>query len=123
MILPLNEIYIYTNGPLLSRRYITDEAGTPITTADIASITLKIYKLTGNSSGEYTRTLLNTISVDPATAVLASPTADPKGNLYNFRYCIENVFTTPNTLYLAEYDLVTLDTHHIIILAKGRTLD
>lgn len=123
MIFPLNEVYIYTNGPLLSRRYITTENGTPITVTDIAAITLKIYKLNGNASGDYTRELLSSTSIDPTTAILTTPTADPKGNLYNFRYCIEGAFTTPNTLYLVEYDMVTTDNHHIIILAKGRTLD
>ncbi len=123
MILPLNEIYIYTNGVLLSRRYITTESGTPITQADISSITLNVYKLEGSGNGTYTRTKVHTASLDPINVIENAPATDPKGNLYNFRYCVEGIFDTPNTLYLVEYDMLTATNHHIIVLAKGRTLD
>ena len=123
MIKPISEIYIYTNGVLLSRRYITDEGGTPITQSDISSVTLNIYKLLPNGNGSYSRTLQNSVSLSVADVITETVESDVEGRQYNFRYCIENVFTTPNTLYLAEYILTTTDNHTIIVAAKGRTLD
>ena len=123
MIKPISEIYIYTNGVLLSRRYITTEDGTPITQSDISSVTLNIYKLTPSGNGSYTRTLQNSVALQVADVITETVQTDPEGRQYNFRFCIENVFTTPNTLYLAEYILTTSDNHTIIVAAKGRTLD
>lgn len=123
MIKPISEIYVYTNGVLLSRRYITDENGTPITQSDIASVTLNIYKLIPNGNGSYSRTLQNSVALQVADVITETVQTDPEGRQYNFRYCIENVFSKPNTLYLAEYILTTSDNHTIIVAAKGRTLD
>ena len=123
MIKPISEIYIYTNGVLLSRRYITTEDGTPITQSDISSITLNIYKLIPNGNGGYSRTLQNSVTLQVADVITETVQIDVEGRQYNFRYCIENVFNTPNTLYLAEYILTTSDNHTIIVAAKGRTLD
>lgn len=123
MIFPLNEIYIFTNGVLLSRRFITTELGTPITQNDISACTLNVYKLEGSSNGNYTRSLQNSFSLQPSDVITETVQTDPEGWKYNFRYCVEEVFTLPNTLYLVEYDLTTTEGHHIIIQAKGRTTD
>ncbi|MBQ3349734.1 MAG: hypothetical protein IJG38_04995 [Thermoguttaceae bacterium] len=123
MIFPLNEIYLYTNGVLLSRRYITTEAGTALTQNDINACTLNVYKLEGASNGTYTRTKLLTVGLQPSDVITETVQTDPEGWQYNFRYCVEEVFTQSNTLYLVEYDLVTTEGHHIIIQAKGRTTD
>lgn len=123
MIEPIPEIYIYTNGVLLSRRYITTEDGTPITRADIASVTLNIYKLSLASNGSYSRTLQASSELTIADVITETVQEDTRGNKYNFRYCVEGVFLTPNTLYLVEYKLTTTDNHTIIVVAKGRTLD
>lgn len=123
MIFPLNEIYIYTNGVLLSRRYITKENGTPITPADINSCTLNVYILEGSASGNYTRSLQTSVGLQPNDVITDTVQTDPEGWQYNFRYCVEGVFTQPNTIYLVEYNLVDADGHHIIIQAKGRTTD
>ena len=118
----IKEIYIYTNGVLLSRRLITDEAGTPITPVDIADIMLRIYILQPNN-GAYTRNLIDTRALITTDVITGSVQIDQEGRQYNFRYCVENVFTSPNTLYLVEYTLTTVDNHKIIVVAKGRTLD
>ncbi len=123
MIFPLNEIYIYTNGVLLSRRYITKENGTPITPADINSCTLNVYILEGSASGNYTRSLQASVGLQPNQVITDTVQTDPEGWQYNFRYCVEEVFTQPNTIYLVEYNLVDTEGHHIIIQAKGRTTD
>lgn len=116
------EIYIFTNGVLLSRRLITDEAGTPITPEDIADITLRIYILQPNN-GSYTRNLIDTRTLVTTNVITDTVQTDPNGQQYNFRYCVENAFSTPNTLYLVEYTLTTADLHKIIVVAKGRTMD
>ncbi len=118
----IKEIYIFTNGVLLSRRLITDEAGTPIVPEDIADITLKIYILQPNN-GSYSRNLIDTRAFTTTDVIMISVQTDPNGLQYNFRYCIENAFSSPNTLYLVEYTLTTVDNHKIIVVAKGRTLD
>lgn len=118
----IKEIYIFTNGVLLSRRLITDENGTPITPADITNVSLKIYILRP-SNGSYTRDLIDTHTLAVADVITSSVQTDPEGRQYNFRYCVENAFTSPNTLYLVEYRLTTTDNHTIIVVAKGRTLD
>ena len=123
MITPIPEIYIYTNGVLLSRRYITAEDGTPIARSDIASVTLNIYKLTPAQNGLYTRTLQTSTELTVSDVITEAVQEDTRGNKYNFRYCVEGVFLTPNTLYLVEYKLITTDNHTIIVVAKGRTLD
>lgn len=118
----IKEIYIFTNGVLLSRRLITDEAGTPITPEDIATVVLKIYTLQ-NNNGTYVRSLVSTIPLVTTDVITNSIQRDVEGREYNFRYCIENAFTQPNTLYLAEYTLTTIEGHKIIVVAKGRTMD
>ena len=123
MITPIPEIYIYTNGVLLSRRYITAEDGTPITRSDIASVTLNVYKLSLASNGSYSRTLQASSELTIADVITETVQEDTRGNKYNFRYCVEGVFLTPNTLYLVEYKLTTTDNHTIIVVAKGRTLE
>lgn len=118
----IKEIYIFTNGVLLSRRLITDEAGTPITPEEISDVTLRLYILQPNN-GTYTRSLVDTQSLAPSDVITSSVQTDPNGLQYNFRYCVESGFTSPNTLYLVEYTLTTVDEHKIIVVAKGRTLD
>lgn len=118
----IKEIYIFTNGVLLSRRLITDEAGTPITSDDITDITLNIYILQSNN-GSYTRQLIDTRALAVTDVITNSVQTDPEGRQYNFRYCVENAFSSPNTLYLVEYCLSTIEGHKIIVVAKGRTLD
>ena len=118
----IKEIYIFTNGVLLSRRLITDEAGIPIAPEDIASITLRIYTLQ-NTNGVYTRSLVSTTGLVVSDVITSTVQTDTEGREYNFRYCIENAFTLPNTLYLAEYTLTTVEGHKVIVVAKGRTLD
>jgi len=118
----INEIYLYTNGVLVSRRLITKEDGTPIAPLDIVDITLRIYTLQP-SNGQYTRNLIDTRSLSVTDVITATVQADPKGVQYNFNYCVENAFTTPNTLYLAEYTLTAAAGHKIVVVAKGRTMD
>ena len=118
----IKEIYIFTNGVLLSRRLITDETGTPITPEDITDVTLRLYILQPNN-GTYTRSLVDTVSLTPTDVITSSVQTDPEGRQYNFRYCVENAFTSSNTLYLVEYTLTTTEGHKIIVVAKGRTLD
>ncbi len=119
----IGEIYIYTNGVLLSRRLITAEDGTPITRSDLSNITLNIYKLTPNGAGYTTRTLESSSTLTVNEVITESVQTDAEGRKYNFRYCVEGVFTQSNTLYLVEYVLTTLDGHKIVVVAKGRTLD
>lgn len=118
----IKEIYIFTDGVLLSRRLITDETGIPITPEDIATVTLKIYTLQ-NNNGTYTRNLVSTTMLAVTDVITNTVQTDTEGREYNFRYCIENAFTLPNTLYLAEYALTTIEGHKIIVVAKGRTMD
>ena len=118
----IKEIYIYTNGVLVSRRLITKEDGTPITPYDIADITLRIYILEP-SNGQYTRKLVDTKSLAVTDVITTTVQTDPQDIQYNFNYCIENAFTSPNTLYLAEYTLTAEAGHKITVVAKGRTMD
>lgn len=118
----IKEIYIYTNGVLVSRRLITKEDGTPIAPIDIASITLRIYILEP-SNGQYTRNLVDTRALAVSDVITPSVQTDPQDIQYNFNYCIEDAFTLPNTLYLAEYTLTAAGNHKITVVAKGRTMD
>ena len=119
----INELYIYTNGVLISRRLITKESGEAITPSDIASVTLNVYKLTLDDVGVYKRTKIHTASITPSDIVTAQVETDVYGLEYNFNYCAEGVFTIPNTLYLVEYILVDVFGHNIVVTAKGRTQD
>lgn len=123
MIRPIPEIYIYTNGVLLSRRYITTEDGTPIKPEDIISVTLNIYKMNPTGNGSYSRSLQNSFQLQVADVITETVQQDADGRDYNFRYCVENVFSESSTLYLVEYLLTTVDSHTIIVVAKGRTLE
>ena len=118
------EIYIFTGGCMLSRRLITDgDTGEPITRADIAGASYSVYKVTTAANGAESRTLVTTQQLTPADVITADVQQDADGNSYNFNYCVENVFTSPSTVYLVEYRLITAAGHTLIIAAKGRTVD
>lgn len=122
--IPPNELYINTDGVLLSRRLILSEAGTPLTRANLTSCTLNVYKLVQDTyTGLYARTLQSTQVIPINNVIPATVQTDVEGRQYNFRYCVENQFTAPNTLYLVEYILVDTNNHSIVITVKGRTRD
>ena len=117
------EIYIHTNGVLISRRLITHENNAPIVPSEIQSVVLNVYKLTMGTGGLYERTLLSTANLTPSDVITATVQTDSNGVEYNFDYCVENAFTLTNTLYLVEYVLTDGNGHKIIVTAKGRTAD
>lgn len=117
------EIYINTDGALLSRRLITNaDTGEPLTAADLASAMLAMYRLTLAANGSEQRDLIAASALPVSSVITDGIQTDAEGNRYNFSYCVEGYFTTPSTLYLAEYRLVTTDGHLIVITARGRTL-
>ena len=118
-----NELYIHTNGVLISRRLITHENGTALTPVEVQSVTLNVYKLTMGTGGLYERKLLSTANLTPSDVVTATVETDSNGVQYNFNYCVENAFTLTNTLYLVEYIITDGAGHRVIITAKGRTQD
>lgn len=120
-----NEVPIFVNGVLLSRRYITTEAGDAITTANVNSITLNVYELTCNGTANYNRTSVTNyknVDLTVADVILDTVQTDSDNQKFNFQYCVEGAFTKPNTTYVVEYTLEMADTHTVIIAIYATTL-
>lgn len=114
---------VFVGGPLLSRRHITDENGTDLTAADVASVTLNVYRLALNSAGRQERIAVTgweDIALTVGDVLFPTITAS-NGKKRNFSYCVEGAFTLPDTSYLVEYRIVTTSGHTIIILIQATT--
>ena len=120
------EVYtsIYVNGVLLSRRYITDLAGTAVTQADVSSIKLSVYVLGYDNAGASKRTPVenyDSVSLNVDDVITQTVQTDAAGNNYNFEYCVEGAFTIPDTRYCVEYVLTMTDNHTVVIPIYGKT--
>ena len=118
--------YIYVNGVLLSRRYITDQNGTAIVRSDVSSIKLSVYILSNNEYGEVIRTAVtgfDEYNLNVSDVITDGVQTDASGNKYNFNYCVENAFKVPETDYCVEYKLNMTDGHTVIIPVYGTTLE
>ena len=117
--------YIFVNGVLLSRRYITTESGTAITTADVNSIKLNVYELSCNGTANYNRTVVehyDDVELTVSDVISDTVQTDSNNQKFNFQYCVEGAFTKPNTTYVVEYTLTMADTHTVIIAIYATTL-
>ena len=118
--------YIYVNGVLLSRRFITDQSGTPITRSDVSSIKLSVFVITNNEYGAVIRTPVtgfDEYNLNVSDVITDGVQTDAQGNKYNFNYCVENAFKVPETDYCVEYKLNMTDGHTVIIPVYGTTLE
>ena len=120
-----NEVPIYVNGVLLSRRYITTEAGVAIKTTDVNSIALNVYELTCNGTANYNRTVVehyDDIELTVSDVISDTVQTDSDNQKFNFQYCVEGAFTKPNTTYCVEYTFEMADSHTVIIAIYATTL-
>lgn len=124
MIAETTEVPIFVNGVLLSRRYITTESGVAITTADVNSVTLSVYRLICDGTAHSIREPVenyDAITIPVNSVILDEVEQDPDGNSYNFQYCVEGAFTASCASYCVEYTLAMADTHTVKIVIYART--
>ena len=124
MIAETTEVPIFVNGVLLSRRYITTESGAAITTADVNSVTLSVYRLVCDGTAHSNREPVenyDAVALPVSSVILDEIEQDPDGNSYNFQYCVEGAFTASCASYCVEYTLAMADTHTVKIVIYART--
>ena len=119
----ISYITIFPNGPLLSRRYIKDLDDNPLKPADVASVTLNVYRQSLSAAGQVVRTVV-TVWADVALTVaevVFTAINDTAGKPYNFQYCVEGAFTDTNVTYIVEYLITLTDGHTIPIVIQAGT--
>jgi hypothetical protein len=119
----ISYITIFPNGPLLSRRYITDLDNNPLQPANVASITLNVYRQSLNAAGQVVRTVVTgwaDVALTVAEVVFTAIN-DANGKPYNFQYCVEGAFTETNATYIVEYLVTLTDGHTIPVVIQAGT--
>lgn len=119
----ISYITIFPNGPLLSRRYIHDLDNNPLTPADVASVTLNVYRQNLNAAGQMVRTAVTGWADIALTVaeVIFNTINDANGKPYNFQNCVEGAFTDTNATYIVEYIITLADGHAIPVVIQAGT--